>query len=108
MYLVVIGWLYVAVMMSVAEAMHPDGTVLGAVVTFVLYGLAPAGLAAYLMGTPLRNKARKAREAADLPLAQARALAAMAEAQGSVQPDTGGHAPGGAQQKGIAPVRKPD
>lgn len=108
MYLVVIGWLYVAVMMSVAEAMHPDGTVLGAMVTFVVYGLAPAGLVAYLMGTPLRNKARKAREAADLPLAQARALAALAETKSSVQPDTGGHPSGGAEQTGIAPVRKPD
>ena len=108
MYLVVIGWLYVAVMMSVAEAMHPDGTLLGAVFTFVLYGLGPAGLVAYLMGTPLRNKARTAREAEELPLAQARAQAAMAQANASDEPDTGGHAAGGAEQPGIAPVRKPD
>jgi hypothetical protein len=29
MYLVAIGWLYVALMMAVAEANHPSGTVLG-------------------------------------------------------------------------------
>ena len=29
MYLIVIGWLYVAVMMAVAEALHSGGSVLG-------------------------------------------------------------------------------
>jgi hypothetical protein len=36
MYLIVIAWTYVALMMGVAEANHPNGTVLGAVFTFVL------------------------------------------------------------------------
>jgi len=30
MYLVAIAWMYVAVMMAVAEVSHPDGTYLGA------------------------------------------------------------------------------
>lgn len=64
MYLVVIAWLYVAVMMAVAEATHPAGTVLGAVFTFVLYGVAPVALLVYLMGRPARRAARQAREAA--------------------------------------------
>ena len=34
MYLVVIAWLYVALMMAVAEATNTTGTVLGAIVTF--------------------------------------------------------------------------
>ena len=34
MYLVAIGWIYVALMMALAEAMHPSGGVLGAVITF--------------------------------------------------------------------------
>ena len=67
MYLIVIGWLYVALMMAVAEGLHPDGTVLGAVFTFLLYGLGPAALVAYLLGTPARYRARKAAEAAGAP-----------------------------------------
>ena len=52
MYLIVIAWTYVTLMMAVAEATSPLGTVLGAVITFALYGLLPvlqaalAGLAA--------------------------------------------------------------
>jgi hypothetical protein len=64
MYLVVIAWLYVAVMMALAEAFSGTGTVLGAIVTFFLYGLLPISLVVYLMGTPLRRKARLAAEQA--------------------------------------------
>ena len=63
MYLVAIGWLYVALMMAVAEANHPNGTVLGSIVTFLFYGLLPTALVMYLMGTPLRRKANREREA---------------------------------------------
>jgi hypothetical protein len=59
MYLVIIAWMYVVLMMSVAEATSTTGTLLGAVVTFFLYGVAPAALLAYLMGTPARNRAIK-------------------------------------------------
>ena len=71
MYLLIIGWMYVVLMMAVAEATNSNGTVLGAVVTFVLYGLLPSGLLAYLMGTPARNKRNKKQRAeAELALAQ--------------------------------------
>lgn len=63
MYLVAIGWLYVALMMAVAEANHSNGTVLGGIVTFLLYGLLPTALVMYVMGTPLRRKANRNREA---------------------------------------------
>jgi len=63
MYLVAIAWLYVALMMAVAEANHPLGTLLGACVTFVLYGLGPVALLIYLMARPRRRAARLAREA---------------------------------------------
>ena len=36
MYLVVIAWIYVVLMMSVAEATNTNGTLLGAIVTFFL------------------------------------------------------------------------
>ena len=52
MYLVVIAWMYVVLMMSVAEASNTTGTVLGAIVTFFLYGLLPVALVVYLMGSP--------------------------------------------------------
>lgn len=62
MYLVLIAWFYVALMMAVAEAMSPIGTVLGAVFTFLLYGLLPMLVVGYIMGTPARRRARKAQE----------------------------------------------
>ena len=89
MYLVVIAWMYVALMMAVAEATHPQGTVVGAIFTFLLYGVGPVALLIYLMGRPARRAARQAREAAEAAAA-------------SPQPDGGGEAPAGP----VAPVRK--
>jgi hypothetical protein len=86
--LIVTGWLYVALMMAVAEANHVNGTVLGAAFTFVLYGAGPVALVVYLLGRPARRAARQAREA--------RAAAASAE------PGGGGEAAADA----VAPVRK--
>ena len=79
MYIVPIAWLYVVVMMSVAEATNANGTLMGAIITFVLYGVLPIGLILYFMGAPARKRAIRAREAAEL--------------QASLQPDTGGLAP---------------
>ena len=62
MYLVAIGWIYVALMMAVAEANHPTGTVLGAVITFVLYGLVPVSIVLSILGTPARRRARQRQE----------------------------------------------
>lgn len=90
MYIVPIAWLYVALMMAIAEATHSNGTVLGAVITFFLYGVGPVALVVYLMGAPARRRAIKAREAAELAQAH------------SVQPDAGSHATADA----IAPVGK--
>ena len=101
MYLVAIGWLYVALMMSVAEATHAQGTLLGAIVTFFLYGLGPVALVLYLMATPRRRKAIRAREAAERAACQ---LAVEAESAGESShfPDAGGKAPADP----VAPVRK--
>ncbi|NKE65011.1 hypothetical protein RAMLITH_04195 [Ramlibacter sp. RBP-2] len=93
MYLVVIAWLYVALMMAVAEATHSAGTVLGAFFTFVLYGAVPVALVIYLGGRPARRRAAKAREAAQLE--QQRAASAA--------PDGSGEA---AAEAPVAPVRK--
>jgi hypothetical protein len=63
-YIVVIAWAYVAIMMAVAEANHPQGTLLGAFFTFVLYGVGPVALLLYFAGRKGRRAAREAREAA--------------------------------------------
>ena len=88
MYLIVVGWLYVALMMAAAEAAHPQGSLVGALATFVLYGVAPVALLIYLMKRPARRLAREARE--------------RAEAAASGVPDAGGEAPADA----VPPVRK--
>lgn len=88
MYLVAIAWLYVVLMMSLAEALSTQGTVLGAVITFVLYGLLPLSLVLYVMGTPGRRRARLAAETQADPA--------------SPNPDGSGHAAGPA----VTPERK--
>ena len=58
MYLVLIAWLYVAIMMAVAEPTSTNGTLLGAFFTLTLYGILPIIIIGYVMGTPARRKAR--------------------------------------------------
>ena len=96
MYLIVIAWIYVVLMMAVAEATNATGSVLGAIVTFLLYGVGPAGLVAYLMSAPARGRRNKQRlQEAELAFAQQKNTAAAA-VNPSGDPDAGGHAPGGA------------
>lgn len=107
MYLIPIAWLYVALMMAVAEASNTTGTVLGGIITFVLYGLGPVLLVLYLMGFPSRRRAIKAREQADRRAYQAQASAPASanerhEATTSSQADASGHATADA----VTPVRK--
>ena len=89
MYLIVIAWLYVALMMAVAEATHARGSALGAFFTFVLYGVGPVALVVYLGGRPARRRAREARAAAETKAP-------------SGEPHAGGEAPADA----VAPVGK--
>ncbi|NJM43769.1 MAG: hypothetical protein HC858_06875 [Brachymonas sp.] len=96
MYLVAIAWMYVVVMMSVAEATAPNGTVLGAIITFFLYGILPCVILMYLMGTPMRNRARRAREAAELEQLRAQVSANSSEPNAGSEPAA----------DAITPVRK--
>ena len=80
MWIVAIAWIYVALMMALAEATSTQGSVLGAVITFVFYGVAPTALVMYVLRTPDRRRARR----------QAEAQAAAA----SAQPDASGQAAG--------------
>jgi len=62
MYIVAIAWMFVVTLMSVVEATASNCSVLGAIMTFFLYGVLPLGLVIYVMGTPLRAKQRQAQE----------------------------------------------
>jgi membrane protein implicated in regulation of membrane protease activity len=89
MYIVPVVWLYVAFMMAVAEATSPIGTLLGAAITFLLYGLLPIGLILYFMGSSGRRRANRQVEQAQ---ADAAAVPTIAPT-GSNQGDGSGHAP---------------
>lgn len=88
MYIIPIAWIYVTAMMAIAEATNSNGTVLGAIITFILYGLVPVGLILYFMGTPSRRRALRERE--------------IALRQDSSQPDADSLPPTDA----VAPVRE--
>ena len=97
MYLIAIAWMYVVVMMALAEALSPQGTVLGAVFTLLLYGLLPLGIVMYLLGTPMRRRSLRAAEAETTSEAghEHGALESPAGAAASVpKPDGGGHTAG--------------
>lgn len=74
LYIVAIAWMYVVVMMALAEALSTQGTLLGAFFTLLLYGVLPLGIVLFILATPHRRRARR----------RAAALAAA---------DRGGHAP---------------
>ena len=108
MYLVAIGWLYVALMMAVAEAVHSQGSLLGAVFTFVLYGLGPVALMMYLLGTPARRNARRRAEATRArPAVEQQGSARIASVESvPLDPDGGGQPPAVAEPEPVAPVRE--
>ncbi len=70
MYIVPIAWLYVALMMSVAEATNTNGSVLGGILTFILYGILPTSIIVYIMRTPHRKRTRLAPEKAQKEAAE--------------------------------------
>ena len=91
MYIIPIAWIYVALMMAVAEATSSNGSVLGALMTFVLYGVLPIGLVLYFMGSPARRRAIRARENQEVSVQSS-----------PVQPNTSSETPTDA----VSPVRK--
>ena len=56
MYVVAIGWIYVVGMAAIAEGMSSQGTWLGALMTFVGWGVLPLALVLYILGTPARKR----------------------------------------------------
>lgn len=105
MYLIAIAWMYVVLMMALAEALSSQGTVLGALFTLLLYGLLPLSILLYILGTPLRRRRRLRLEAAGTAgtaeAADAADAAASTEASARTA-NAGGHPP----RDAIAPERK--
>lgn len=93
MYLIVIAWTYVVLLMSLAEAFSPQGGLLGALFTFLLYGVLPLSILMYILSTPSRKRAL-ARKQDEMT------------ATSIIQPDESSHAAGGTQDAGVAAVRK--
>jgi len=87
--IVAVGWAYVVLMMVLAEALGPGGTVLGAIITLCLYGLLPLAIVLYVGNARARARARRAGAAQDVFL-------------GDVDPGGGSQAAGDV----VAPVRE--
>ena len=101
MYIVAIAWMYVALMMAVAEATNTNGTVLGAIVTFILYGLLPVALVVSLMRSPGRKRAIKEKEAQAVQLHPT-----DTPTVDLLHPNTASHAATAAELDGVSPVRE--
>jgi hypothetical protein len=89
MHVVALAWIYVVLMMVLAEALGPGGSVLGALLTALLYGALPLGLVLYVGGARARARGRR----------RAAALERAAASEG-VDPGGGGQPAGEA----VAPV----
>jgi hypothetical protein len=104
LYIVAIGWMFVVVMVSVAEALAPQGSLLGAALTFLGWGVLPLSIVLYILGTPLRRRARRAAATAGAGPLPSRLSAPSVGRERSepgdpvsaAQPDGGGHAAGDA------------
>jgi len=89
MFIVALAWIYVVLLMALAEATAPNGSLLGAFFTLLLYGALPLSIVLYILGTPARRRARRVAESAQSSASPA-------------DPDRSGHAPGDA----VAPIGK--
>lgn len=98
MHIVALAWMFVVLLMAAAEAGSTQGSLLGAFVTLLLYGLLPLSIVLYVMGAPMRRRARRAAQAATA----ADPAPPLAAAPSVAQHDGRGHAPGA----GLAPERE--
>ena len=90
MHVVALAWIFVVILMVAAEASSTQGSLLGAFVTLLLYGVLPLTIVMYLLGTPARRRARRLRDAAEAADTAADTAAAASTTQG----DGRGHAAG--------------
>jgi predicted membrane channel-forming protein YqfA (hemolysin III family) len=67
LHLVALAWMYVVLMVALAEAFSPQGSILGAVFTVIGWGVIPLAIVLYILATPSRRAARRARESVANP-----------------------------------------
>ena len=67
MHVVAVAWIFVVGLMALAEGTSTQGTWLGAFFTLLLYGVLPLSIVLYVMGTPMRRRARQRAEATSAP-----------------------------------------
>jgi hypothetical protein len=104
MHIVALAWIFVVVLMALAEATSTQGSLLGALITLLLYGALPLGIVLYVLGTPARARARRAAAPQPvLPVLSGLAVTPDAPAAPSAEAgDAGGQATGA----GLAPERE--
>lgn len=105
MHLIAIAWLYVALMAAVVEATSSQGSGLGALFTFLGYGVLPLAIVLYVLRSRIRRAAQRAAAADPAPRdagAAQHSAAATSPGVPGLDPDRGSHASGHA----IAPERK--
>ena len=97
MHIVALAWIFVVLLMVAAEASSTQGTLLGALVTLLLYGVLPLSIVLYVLGTPGRRRARLLAEtAAEQTAARTTAATASTGHASSADGDAGSQAPGAA------------
>ena len=96
MLVVAIAGFDVAGLAAIAEALSPQGTLLGAPATFIFCGALPLALVLYLPATPARRKALRCAESAAVAETSAERL----------EPDRCTHAPAG--RSGVAGAVAPE
>ena len=106
MHIVAIAWMFVVLLMTVAEATSTQGTVLGAFFTLLLYGVLPLSIVLYVLGTPGRKRARRLAEAAELQATELQAAELQAAGQPGASTPGDGDSGGQAAGAGRAPERK--
>jgi len=107
MYLIAIAWIYVVLMMSIVEATNSTGTLLGGLITFLLYGLLPLSLVLYILRTPARKRAIKAKEkVAAIHSQETFDQTINGDTAPSNPPNTGGHAASASPATSVTAVRK--
>ncbi len=58
MLVVALAWIYVVLLVAVVEAISPHGTLLGAIFTFVFYGVLPLSIVLYIISRGSRRRRR--------------------------------------------------
>ena len=106
LYLVALAWMYVVLMVAVAEVSSPQGTAVGALFTVLGWGVIPLSVVLYILATPSRRAARRAEESrasAERHIdAREDSRGAQANVTSGTNPDGSGHPAGDA----VAPERK--